>query len=162
LQAATMSLRILALIILIITPSILLVEVASQTPAILQPGFNQALLEVRKAEADGATASEMNDLVGYLNRALNLNRQALALTSPSDAQQRTKLLAQVDQDLSVIRQRAGVYQIEASQRTFWNHVLAYLAGGVAALLATFAYALILAFYRRYRVKRTMQMKISPK
>jgi hypothetical protein len=157
-----MSLRTLVLIMLILTPSILLADVASQTPVVLQPGFNQALLEVRKAEADGATATEMNDLVGYLNRALNLNRQAMQLTGLSNAQQREKLLAQVDQDLSVIRQRAGVYQAEASQRTFWNHVLAYLAGGVAALLATIAYALILAFYRRYRVKRTMQMKISPK
>jgi hypothetical protein len=160
--SATMSIRILALIILAITPSILIAEVMSQTSGALQPGFNQAIVEVRKAEADGATASDMAYLVAYLNSALDRNRQALELASPSDAQQRTKLLAQVDLDLSVIKQRAGVAQVEASQQTFWNHVLAYLAGGLAALLATFAYALILAFYRRYRVKRTMQMKISPK
>jgi hypothetical protein len=161
-QTTTMSLRIVALIILIIAPFFLVVEVASQAPTGLQPGFTKAILDVRSAEAAGGTPSEIASLVETLNKALELNEQALRLTDPSSAAQRAQLLVQVDQMLLKVEDNAEQLQVAASQRTNLNRIVAYVAGGVAALLATFAYALCLSFWRRYRVKRTLQMKIVPK
>lgn len=157
-----MSLRIVALIILALAPFFLVVNAMSQAPIGLQPGFNQALLEVRNAEAAGATSSEVAGLVGSLNRALELNERALRLTDPSSAAQRAQILAQVNQTVLNVENSAKQLQIVVSQRAAVNHVVAYVAGGVAAILATFSYALCLSFYRKYRVKRTMQMKITPK
>jgi hypothetical protein len=157
-----MSLRIVALIILIIAPCFLVVEVASQAPTGLQPGFNQAILDVRSAETAGGTPSEIASLVETLNRALTLNEQALQLTDPSSAGQRAQLLVQVDQMLLRVEDNAKQLQVVASERTNVNRIVAYVAGGAAALLATFAYALCLSFWKRYRVKRTLQMKITPK
>jgi hypothetical protein len=162
LQTTTMSLRIVALIILIIAPSFLVADIASQAPTGLQPGFNKAILDVRSVEAAGGTPSEIASLVETLNRALELNEQALRLTDPPSAGQRAQLLAQVDQMLLKVEDNARQLQVVASERTNVNGIVAYVAGGVAALLGTFAYALCLSFWRRYRVKRTLQMKITPK
>ena len=128
----------------------------------IQPGFNQAITQVRLAESAGATQSEINELLTTLNKALELNEQALKLTSPNDAQRRAELLAQVNVMLKDVRTRAGELETVASQRTRMNTVLAYVYGGVAAAVGTFAYAFLLAFYRRYRIKRTFQMKVTPK
>jgi hypothetical protein len=157
-----MSLRIVALIILIIAPWFLVADVFSQAQPGLEPGFNQAVLEVRKAEAAGATQRQLGGLVELVNRALELNEQALRLVDPSSAGQRTQLLGQVDQILLAVERNATQLQGAAAQRATQDRILAYIAGGIAALLATFAYALSISIWRRYRVKRTLQMNISPK
>jgi predicted DNA-binding protein YlxM (UPF0122 family) len=154
---------------LIFTIALLLILVAahSNTSTYLradeiQPGFNQAITQVRLAESAGATQSEINDLVTTLNKALDLNEQALKLTSPNDAQRRTELLTQVNVTLNDVQTRADQLETVASQRTRTNTVLAYVYGGIAAAVGTFAYAFLLAFYRRYRIKRTFQMKVTAK
>ena len=128
----------------------------------IQPGFNQAITQVRLAESAGATQTEINELLTTMNKALELNEQALKLTSPNDAQRRAELLTQASAMLNDVQTRAGALETEASQRTRTNTVLAYVYGGVAAAVGTFAYAFVLAFYRRYRIKRTFQMKVTPK
>jgi predicted DNA-binding protein YlxM (UPF0122 family) len=133
----------------------------SQT-ATIQPRFGQALLLVQQAESAGATSSEIADLVKLLNTALGLNEEALKLTSQSDAQKRAELLAQVDQTLTSVEAKAAQVQTVASQRTRTNRMLAYVYGAIVALVGTVAYAYGVAFYRRYRTKRTFQMRISPK
>jgi hypothetical protein len=160
-EAPAMSLRIIALIILAIAPCFL-VNMGSQASSGLQPGFNEAILDVQKAEAAGATANETGDLVRSLNRALNLSEQSLQLTGPSSAAQRTQLLGQVNQILFTVDASARRLQIAASQRATKDRIVAYAAGAAVALIATFVYALCISFSRRYRVKRTLQMRIIPK
>jgi hypothetical protein len=155
--------------ILIFTIAVMLILVAvhSNTSTYLradeiQPGFTQAITQVRLAESAGATQSEINELLTVLNKALELNEQALKLTSPNDAQRRAELLAQVNAMLNDVQTRASALQTIASQRTRTNTVLAYVYAGIAAAVGTFAYVFLFAFYRRYRIKRTFQMKVTPK
>ena len=155
--------------ILIFTIALLLILVAvhSNTSTYLradeiQPRFNQAITQVRLTESAGATQSEITELLTTLNKALDLNEQALKLTSPNEAQRRAELLTQVSAMLNDVQSRASALETVASQRTRTNTVLAYVYGGIAAAVGTFAYASLFAFYRRYRIKRTLQMKVTPK
>jgi uncharacterized membrane protein len=155
--------------ILIFTIAMMLILVAahSNTSTYLradeiQPGFSQALTQVRLAESAGATQNETSELLTTLNKALELNEQALKLTSPNETQQRAQLLAQVNVMLNEVQTNASVLENVASQRTRTNTVLTYVYGGVAAAIGTFAYAALSDFYRRYRIKRTFQMKVTAK
>jgi hypothetical protein len=155
------------ILILTIAMMLILVAVHSNTSTYLradeiQPGFTQAIMQVRLAESAGATQSEFNELLTTLNKALELNEEALKLTSPNDAQRRAELLTQVNAMLNDVQTRASALQTIASQRTRTNTVLAYVYGGIAAAVGTFAYAFLFAFYRRYRIKRTFQMKVTAK
>ena len=134
----------------------------SQTVDELQPRFGEMIVLVHQAESAGATSSEVAELVTLLNRALEMNGEALKLASPSDAQRRAELLKQVDEVLTSVEAKATQLQAVASQRTFTNTILAYISGVIAAFLGTVAYAYGISFWHRYRVKRTFQMKISPK
>jgi hypothetical protein len=138
------------------------VNVASQPTDQLQPHFNQAIIQVHRAESAGATTDEVAKLAALLNKALELNQQALALTRPEDAQKRAQFLTQVEEILDSVQGNATQLEVVASQRTFTNNVLAYVSGGIAAFIATLAYAYGLSFWRKYRVKRTFQMKVIPK
>ena len=124
----------------------------------LQPGFSQALSAVRGAETAGATPSEIAPLVALLNNALQLNAKA----TTANPQNRTQLQTQVSSQLSTIQSQAAQLQSVASQRTFTNQVISYVAAGVGALVATIASAYLLSFWRRYRVKRTFEMRIYKK
>jgi len=129
----------------------------------LQVRFGHALVLVQQAEFAGATVTEVDELVKVLNEALELREDALKLSnSPDDSRKRAELLAQVDQLLSSGEARATQLRAVASQRTFTNTVIAYLSGIVAAILGTFAYAYAVSLWRKYRIKRTFQMKVSPR
>lgn len=155
-----------ALIVVVLTVVLLLssrpVNVTSQPTGQLEPRFNQVIVQVHKAESAGATTGEVANLVTLLNKALELNQQALQLTGAEDAQKQAQLLAQVDEILGTVQFEATQLEVVASQRTFTNNVLAYVSGGIAALLSTIAYAYGVSFWRKYRVKRTFQMKVIPK
>jgi len=75
-----------ALIVVVLTVALLLssrpVNVTSQPTGQLEPRFNQVIVQVHKAESAGATAGEVANLVMLLNKALDLNEQALELTRP--------------------------------------------------------------------------------
>jgi len=133
---------------------------ASQPTDEPQSRFGTALDLVHRAEAAGATHEETAGLVILLNKALQLGDEATRL--PSSEAQRAVLLAQVDDILGKVETEATRLEVTASQRTSTNRVVAYVSGGVAAFLATLAYACTGYVWRRYRVKRTFQMRISPK
>jgi hypothetical protein len=134
----------------------------SQTTDELEPRFGPVIVSVNQAESAGATPGEVAELVTLLNNALELNKEALKLTSTSDAQKRAALSTQVDDILAQVETKAVQLQAVASQRTYTNTVFTYVSGAVAALLATVAYAYGVVFWRRYRIKRTFEMRISPK
>lgn len=134
----------------------------SQLESQLQPGFNQALIQTRKAEASGATQIEVSQLLTLLNRALELNQQALQLMRPEDTGRRAQLLGQVNDLLANVQSQASQLEVTASQRAFLNKVTAYVSGCLVALIATVAYAYFRRFWREYQIKRTFQMRIVPK
>ena len=126
--------------------------VSSQTVDQLSPGFSQALAAVRGAEAAGATPAEVAPLVALLNNALQLNGQTANASSQ----------AQVANQLATVQSRAAQLQSLASQRTFTDNVISYLSAGVGAVVATVLCVYCLSYWRKYRVKRTFQMRIYKK
>ena len=136
--------------------------VRSQAGEELQPRFSRVLAVIHQAEASGVTPDELKDLVALLNRALELNDEALKLTGPGDAERRAQVLTQLDQVMSSLETKAGQLETLAAQRASTNKMLAYVSGGIGAFIATLAYAYGASFWRKYRVKRTFQMRISPK
>jgi hypothetical protein len=122
----------------------------------------QVVAQVRKAEEAGATSGEIAPLVAFLNLAIEMNEQALKLASPEDAQKRVGLLHQANETLEIVQSQASELEITASHRTMTGKIVAYVSGGIAAILATLACAFGLSFWRKYRVKRTFDMKVIPK
>jgi len=136
--------------------------VTSQTTDSLQLRFGETIAMLHQAESAGATPSEIGALVALLNKALELNGEALKLTAPDEVQRRAELVAQVDQILMTVENRAADLTALASQRSYTNKVLTYVWGAIAAVLGTILYAFTMSFYRKYRIKRTFQMRISRK
>jgi len=135
---------------------------SSQAVDDLEQRIGQAIVLVRQAESAGATSSEIGELVTRLNTALQLNEEAAKLTSPDDAERRAGLLRQADEILATVETGAAQLQSVASQRTFTNRIVTYSIGVIAALAGMIVSAYGFSFWRRYRVKRTFEMRISPK
>jgi hypothetical protein len=138
------------------------ITITSQSTDQLQPRFNQTIALIQRAESAGATPEEIGELVTLVDRALTLNDEALKLTRPEDAQRRSKLLAEADETLGNVQTETIQLEAVASRRTFTNKVVAYVCGGIVAFVATVAFAYGTSFWRRYRIKRTFQMRILPK
>lgn len=149
----------IAILLVILSLAISLGSVISQSTSKAEPGFGAALSSVHQAELAGATADEIRPLVTELNNALKLNLEALRLTSPAQSANRSALLGQVDHTLINVQSNANDLQSSAAQRTFTNKVVTYIFGIVAAAVLTFVYAYGRGLWRRYRVKRTLQMRI---
>ena len=160
--------RILRSTIILLLPATLILlaihstAVAPQSSDELEPSFNEAVALVHRAESAGATSQEVTKLVKLLNRALELNEEADKLIRPDDEKRRTDLLGQVNEMLGNVQTDATQLEVIASKRTFTNKVIAYTSGGIAALVATIVLEYGMSFWRRYRVKRTFQMRIVPK
>jgi hypothetical protein len=140
----------------------LFMNVTSQPTDQIQPHFSQAIAQVHKAESAGATTDEIANLVTLLNKALELDEHAIALTRPEDASMRAQLLRQVDAILANVQSNAAQLEAVALQRTLTNNLITYISGCVAAFIATFAYAFGVYFWRKYRVKRAFEMRLIPK
>jgi predicted PurR-regulated permease PerM len=136
--------------------------VSSQAGDELQPGFNDVIIGVHRAESAGATANEVSDLVGQLNKALELNEAVSQLTGANDAPKREALLSQLNGTLNALQGKAAQVEATASRKTVSNRILGYVSGAIAALLGMVVYALGTIFWRRYRIKRTFQMRVIPK
>jgi len=136
--------------------------VRSQTVGSLEPRLGQTLVTLHQAESAGATPSEIEALVALLNKALELDNEALKLNAPDQAQRRIGLLAQVEQILTTVENRTTELIAVASQRSFNDRVLTYVGGAIAAVLGTISYAFTVSFYRKYRIKRTFQMRVTRK
>jgi len=134
----------------------------SETTGTLQPGFNQAIVELRDAQSAGATPSELTEPVALLNQALELNREALILSASDEATRRAGLLVQADQILTTVETQAIELTAVSSQRKSMNEFLTYLSGAIAAILGTIVYASAMSLHRKYRIKRTFSMRVSRK
>jgi hypothetical protein len=126
----------------------------------LQPSLGQAIVAVNNAEAAGATANETAPLVALLNKALELNREASSLPT-NQTEQRNAILSSVNQILTNVTNQANDLTITSAQRTYTNKIITYATGLVLAVVGTFAYVFCVELYKRYRIKRTFQMKVKP-
>jgi len=136
--------------------------VTSQTLGPLEQRFGGTITALHQAETAGAAPTEIESLVTLLNRALELNDQAMKLNTADETQRRTALLAQVNQILTTVEDQTAELTVVASQRTYTNKILTYAGGVVAATLGTVGYAFATSFYQKYRVKRTFQMRVTRK
>lgn len=133
---------------------------AQQITGTLQPGFSQAIVALRGAESSGATSNEIADLVTLLNKALELNSEALKLNTTDT--RHAELLAQVDQILSTVESRSVALTVVSSQRAYRDRVFTYAGSAIVAILGTIIYAFAVSLHQKYRIKRTFQMKVSLK
>jgi hypothetical protein len=134
----------------------------SQSASTIEPGFAGALGAVHQAEMAGATPNEIAALAALLNKALELNSEALKLSGPGDADRRTQLISEVDQILITVQSQAHDLTTVAARRSSTNRALTYLSGIVAAFVGTVLFGFTVSFYRAYRIKRTFQMRITRK
>jgi len=133
---------------------------ASQGVVNLQPGFGQALVAVHDAEMAGAPAGDVSNLVSLLNKALNLNQEALQANTTTE--RRSQLLAQVDQTLSAAQTTATALASSYRQETNTDRIVAYVVGASVAFLGAILYPFALPFYERYRIERTFDMRVKRK
>lgn len=131
----------------------------SQPGTELEPRLGEVLGLVHRAEEAGANPEEIQELVVLLNRALALNDEARRQASQNNMQQYAELLAEANTILVEVQSRAEALETTSAQRTFTNRVFTYALGAVGALLATITYHYVTLFWRRYKTKRTFQMRI---
>ena len=152
----------IAAAIAILAVTLLPILAISQSTGTIEPGFVGALVAVRQAETAGATPNEIAALVVLLNKALELNGEALKLTAPSDANKRAGLISQVDQILITAQSQAQDLTTLASHRSSTSKTLTYVLGVLAAFVGTILFGFTVSFYHAYRIKRTFQMRITRK
>jgi hypothetical protein len=146
----------------ILAVTLLPILAISQSRGTIEPSFAGTLGAVRQAETAGATRNEIAPLVVLLNRALELNADAIKLNATSDADMRAALISQVNQTLTTVQSRAQDLTTLGSQRSRMNKILTYVGGIFAAFIGTILFAFIVSFYGAYRIKRTFQMRITRK
>ncbi|HXX73174.1 MAG TPA: hypothetical protein VEI80_05710 [Candidatus Acidoferrales bacterium] len=133
----------------------------AQFNSTLQPSVSRAIAAVNNAEAAGATTKETAPLVAMLNEALALNSEASNLP-PNQTTQRNALFSSVNQILTTVTNQANNLTTTSTQRTYTNKIITYVTGVVAAIVGTFVCVFGVEFYQRYRIKRTLQMRIKRK
>ena len=142
---------------------ILVVQTAtkSQTTSTFPSDLSQTLIMIRNAETSGARQSELSNLTVPLNSAVGLYQEADNL-SPQKSTERAQLVAQASQILAEVRANATYLASVASERTYLDTVLTYTGAALAAAIGTALYAVAISFYRKSRIRRTLQMRITRK
>jgi len=147
----------LALVAAAISLIVIPMLVSSQSEGI---ALSTTLQDLQRAQAAGATQTEMQRLVDELNSIVNLQTELQSM-SPSDMR-RDQLLSEINSTLTTVDAQAVQLESVAAQRTYLNHVYAYSLGVIGAIVGTVVYYYGLILYRRYRIKQTFRMKITPK
>jgi len=120
--------------------------------------LNDTYTDVLEAEASGATAQEMTILTAQLNHAIQIQDQLQNVTLPSGKTR--ELVLELNETLVNTDREAR--DIIASNREMTAFLLRSTLAAVSALLVTIAYHWSTIIWRKYRIKRTFQMRIVPK
>ena len=126
-----------------------------------QPSLNTVIENTLKAESAGAQPDEMGRLIGALNAVLKLQDQLNGL-GPQDSSGRQQVQQEINTALANVDSEANQIAVNASQRTFTEHIVAYVLGGVGALIATIATFCAFMVRRLARRKRVLHLRIVPK
>ena len=134
----------------------------AQVSQVSRQRFEQSFEAVLRAESAGATNQELSPLVMQLNKALELEREALTLTNSTASEQRVELVSQADQILLTVKSKADQLEATSARRTYDDGILNYAWALVSAILGTLVYSLALPIYEDLRVRRTFQMRVRQK
>ena len=124
------------------------------------PQLNSVIKDVRKAEHEGARPQELKELVNKLNSEIELEDQLNNLTL-QESIRRAQLLTEINSTLMDVDAEAIQLQLTASQRTYVNHMVAYLSGVVGAIAVTIIFHFSLLIREKHRIKRALHSKIVP-
>jgi len=156
-----MKTAILAILLSAVVTVILIHPMPVISQSVNQSQLNKTIQDVQRAESAGADTEEMNGLIIQLNYVLELQNQ-LNNIPQEDVNSRTKIVGQINSTISTIDAEANQIEMVASQRTLINHLVTYSSGAIAAAIATIACHYSILLWRKYRIKRTFQMRIIPK
>jgi len=137
------------------------VSVSSQND-VTSAMFSQALVQVQQAELAGASPQEISGLVNLLNRAAELDHEAIQSSAANETARESQLTAQVGQILNTVESEAMQLTVSSSQRSSANKIIAYLSGVLAAVLGTVAYLFAVYLNERHKVNRIFQMRVRRK
>jgi hypothetical protein len=149
------SLSFVAIVLLIHSASVI------SQPVSADAQLSKVIQAVRTAELSGATSDEIRDLSAQLNNLIGL-QDALQSVPPQDVGRRTQLSDQINNTLTSVDMQSVELATRAAERTSVNHLVSYSAGVVGAVITTAIYHYGTVLWRRYRVKRTFQLKIIPR
>lgn len=126
-----------------------------------QMQLSKVIQDAQAAELSGANPDEMRSLAVQLNTVIGLQDELQNLP-PQELGKRAQLSEQINATLTRVDMEANELATRASERTSISHLVAYSSGVVGAVIATVAYYYAALLQRRYRIKRTFEMKIIPK
>lgn len=124
--------------------------------------FAAAFKLVHSANLAGATNPELSNLTQQLNAASRLLDEANMLDKQGRSADANTLRAQAISLLDTIPTQASNLQAQAEQRSFQERALAYLLAPIMAGFVVLAYHYAGKAYWRYRIARTMGMRIKVK
>ena len=149
------SLSFIAIVLLMHSASVASQSVSSQMQ------LSKVIQDVQRAESSGANPDEMRNLALQLNTMIGLQDELQSLP-PQGLGKRAQLSEQINATLTRVDTQANEIATRASQRTSINHLVAYSSGVAGAVIATLVYHYGTLLRRRYRIKRTFQLKITLK
>jgi hypothetical protein len=124
--------------------------------------FAAAFKLLHSANVAGATNPELSNLTQQLNAALKMIDDSEVLDKQGKAADANALRSQAISLLNTVPKEAADLRASAEQRTSQERILTYLLAPIMAGLVVLAYHYGGKAYRRYRIARTMGMKVKVK
>jgi hypothetical protein len=128
----------------------------------VRSNFAASFKAVQSANLAGATNSELSNLTQQLNAALKLIDNSELLDQQGRGADADALSSQAISLLGAIPTEAANLRARAEQRTAQERLLSYLLVPIIAGLVVLAYHFGGRAHQRYRVARTMSMKVRVK
>ena len=117
---------------------------------------------VRAANIAGATNQELSGSVQKLNQALQLLDSADQLGKQGQSAAASSYVQQAEQLLSTVQSDAVALQTKAQNRSQQQKLMTYALAPIMAFLTTLIYYYGGRAYRRYRITKTMNMRVRVK
>ena len=121
--------------------------------------FLETLKIVQAADFAGATNAELSSSVDKMNQALQLIESANLLEKRGQLSDANKAAQEALQILSSLQPRVLDIQEKAQTRSQQQRILTYVMAPVMAFLTVLAYHYGREAHRRYRVTKTMNMRV---
>jgi hypothetical protein len=124
--------------------------------------FLQTFTLLQAADVAGATNQELSASVQKLNRALQLLNSADQLEKQGQSKAAGDNVQQAEQLLNATQSDAVALQAQAQSRRQQQNIITYALAPIMAFLTALLYHYGGRAYRRYRVTRTMKMRVRVK
>lgn len=125
-----------------------------------QSKFLETLKIVQAANLAGASNTELSDSVEKLNQALRLIQSANQLEERGQLTDANNAAQQAQQILSSVQSEALALQEKAQTRSQQQRLLTYALAPIMAFLTVLVYHYGRQAHRRYRITKTMNMRVT--